>query len=192
MISSTVSARGAHCTGAGRITDGTEAHRLLAQLLGTLGPHPLTQSQEHAVALDHLAFVRVVDGRKFDPLAPDVLPDVELRPVRQRERAEVLARAHRALVELPQLWSLGLGIPLPERIAKERTRSLALALSSSRRAPPKAASKPCALIASSSVVVCSRLRDAIGPGSATRPWSMESCTLATRRRAPSASTCASR
>ena len=43
-------------------------------------------------------------------------------------------------------------------------RSLARARSSSRRAPPKAASKPCSAIASSSVVVCRRLRDARGPG----------------------------
>ena len=56
-------------------------------------------------------------------------------------------------------------------------RSLARARSSSRRAPPKAASKPCSAIASSSVVVCRRLRDARGPvSSTTRPASIESCT----------------
>ncbi len=43
-------------------------------------------------------------------------------------------------------------------------RSFARARSSSRRAPPNAASKPCSAIASSSVTVCSRLRDARGPG----------------------------
>ena len=49
-------------------------------------------------------------------------------------------------------------------------RSFARARSSSRRAPPKAASKPCSSIASSSVVVCRRLRDARGPvSSTTRP-----------------------
>ena len=42
-------------------------------------------------------------------------------------------------------------------------RSFARARSSSRRAPPIAASKPCSSIASSSVVVCSWLRDARGP-----------------------------
>jgi hypothetical protein len=42
-------------------------------------------------------------------------------------------------------------------------RSFARARSSSRRAPPNAASKPCLAIASSSVVVCSRLREARGP-----------------------------
>jgi hypothetical protein len=64
-------------------------------------------------------------------------------------------------------------------------RSLARALSSSRRAPPKAASKPLSLMASSSVTVWRRLRDPMGPGSATLPWSMESCTLATSSFTPS-------
>ena len=64
-------------------------------------------------------------------------------------------------------------------------RSLARALSSSRRPPPKAASKPCSAIASSSVTDCSRLRLARGPvSSTTRPLSMLSCTLATTRRTP--------
>ena len=72
-------------------------------------------------------------------------------------------------------------------------RSFARARSSSRRAPPKAASKPCSAIASSSVVVCRRLRDARGPvSSTTRPASIESCTLATIRRSPSSATRRSR
>src|SRR3984885_1065664 len=108
--------RGAHCTSAGRITDGTEAHRLLADLFATLGAHPFAESQEHAVALEYFSFVRVIDGRKLDALAPDVLPDVELGPIRQRKRAEVFAWAHTALIQLPQLRSLRFGIPLPERI----------------------------------------------------------------------------
>ena len=55
-------------------------------------------------------------------------------------------------------------------------RSFARARSSSRRAPPIAASNPCSSIASSSVVVCSWLRDARGPVcSTTRPLSIDSC-----------------
>ena len=72
-------------------------------------------------------------------------------------------------------------------------RSFARARSSSRRAPPIAASKPCSSIASSSVVVCSWLRDARGPVcSTTRPLSIDSCTLATTMRSPSSSTRRSR
>src|SRR5271166_238206 len=58
-------------------------------------------------------------------------------------------------------WFFGSHCPNSSR--KEKTRSLARARSSSRRAPPKAASKPCSAIASSRVVVCSRLREAHAP-----------------------------
>src|SRR3984885_6152666 len=88
-------------------------------------------------------------------------------------------------------WFLGSHWPKSSR--KENTRSFARARSSSRRAPPKAASKPCSEIASSSVTVCSLLRDARGPVSSTaRPLSIESCTLATIRRSPSSCTRGSR
>ena len=71
-------------------------------------------------------------------------------------------------------------------------RSLARALSSSRRAPPKHASNPCSAIASSSDTDCRRLRDAPGPGSPQRPRSIDACTDATTRRAPSLLTTRSR
>ena len=72
-------------------------------------------------------------------------------------------------------------------------RSFARARSSSRRAPPIAASNWCSSIASSSVVVCRRLRDARGPvSSTTRPLSIDSCTEATIRRSPSSATRRSR
>ncbi len=72
-------------------------------------------------------------------------------------------------------------------------RSFARARSSSRRAPPKAALKPCSSIASSRVTDCSRLRDARGPvSSTTRPLSIESWTLATISRAPGSATTRSR
>ena len=88
-------------------------------------------------------------------------------------------------------WRLGSHWPKSSR--KENIRSLARARSSSRRAPPKAASKPCSSIASSSVVVCRRLRDARGPvSSTTRPASIESWTLATISRSPSWETIRSR
>ena len=72
-------------------------------------------------------------------------------------------------------------------------RSFARARSSSRRAPPNAASKPCWAIASSSVTVCRRLREARGPVSSTaRPLSIDSCTLATISSSPSSATRRSR
>ena len=75
-------------------------------------------------------------------------------------------------------WFFGSHWPNSSR--KEKTRSLARAFSSSRRAPPNSASNRCSSIASSRVTVCSRFLLAQRPVSSTaRPWSIESCTLAT-------------
>ena len=73
---------------------------------------------EHPVALEHLAPVGVVDLRDVDPLVPDVVPHVELGPVREREDADVLALVVPGVVEVPQLGTLVLGIPLAELVAE--------------------------------------------------------------------------
>jgi hypothetical protein len=70
-------------------------------------------------------------------------------------------------------------------------RSFALALSSSRRAPPKIAANRCFSSASSSTGVWIRLRVPSG-GSVTEPFSMASGTLATTSCTPSSSTRRSR
>src|SRR5699024_3612661 len=49
--------------------------------------------------------------------AGDVLPDVELGPVAQREDAHVLALVDPTVVERPQLGALVLGVPLAEVVA---------------------------------------------------------------------------
>jgi hypothetical protein len=59
-----------------------------------------------------------VDRRQFDLLALDVLPDVELSPVRKRKDPEVLADAVATVEEIPQLRSLTAWIPLAELVAK--------------------------------------------------------------------------
>ncbi len=59
-----------------------------------------------------------VDGRQRDALVGDVLPDVELGPVRQRKGADALALLDATVIERPQLGSLVLGIPLAEAIAE--------------------------------------------------------------------------
>ena len=48
----------------------------------------------------------------------DVLPDVELGPVRQREHADALARADAAVQQVPELRPLVLRIPLALRVAE--------------------------------------------------------------------------
>ena len=73
---------------------------------------------EHPVAPEHLALVREVDRRQLELLARDVLPHVELRPVRDREHADVLALADARVVEVPELGALRARVPLAEVVAE--------------------------------------------------------------------------
>ena len=50
-------------------------------------------------------------------LAADVVPDVELGPVGEREDPHVLAAVDAAVVEAPQLGALHLRVPLAELVA---------------------------------------------------------------------------
>jgi hypothetical protein len=62
--------------------------------------------------------VREVDRRQVDALVLDVLPDVELGPVRQREDADALAEVDATVVEVPELRPLVLRVPLAELVAE--------------------------------------------------------------------------
>src|SRR4029077_13186168 len=69
---------------------------------------------QHPVAAEDLALVREVDQRQLQLLARDVLPDIELGPVRDREDADVLALADSRVVEVPELGPLHARVPLAE------------------------------------------------------------------------------
>ena len=132
--------------------------------------------------------------RDLEPLREDVLPHVELGPVRDREHAHVLAPPHAAVVEAPQLRALAPRVPLAEVVAEARrsapSRARAPRRGARRRTPRRSRARRSRRAASS---VCSRLRDARGPvSSTTRPWSIESCTEATISRSPSSATRRSR
>ena len=88
-------------------------------------------------------------------------------------------------------WFLGSHCPNSSRC--EKKRSLARAFSSSRRAPPNAASNLCCSSVSSNVTVCSLLRLAVYPFSSTaRPVFIDSSTEPTIKSAPNSSTNSSR
>src|SRR6266496_2481187 len=61
---------------------------------------------------------RVVDGGQLDLLARDVVPDVRLGPVGQREDTDLLAGAVPPVVEVPQLGTLPPRLPLAEGVAQ--------------------------------------------------------------------------
>ena len=77
----------------------------------------LALGEQHPVALEDPALVGEVDRGDLDALAADVVPDVELGPVRDREDPHVLALVEPAVVEAPQLGALHLRVPLAELVA---------------------------------------------------------------------------
>src|SRR4051812_48541459 len=76
------------------------------------------QRVQHAVAAEHLALVGEVDRRDLEALPGDVLPDVKLGPVAEREHADVLAAPDAPVVDAPQLGALAAGVPLTEVVAE--------------------------------------------------------------------------
>src|SRR3954449_6415463 len=103
---------------AAHVADGPVAHALRERLLALDQLDVGRQRVEHPVAAEHLALVSEVDRRDLEALLLDVLPDVELGPVRQREDADVLALADPPVVDAPQLRALAARVPLTEVVAE--------------------------------------------------------------------------
>src|SRR3954462_13164729 len=103
---------------AAHVPDRAIAHPLGEPLLAVHPLDVLRVGEQHPVAAEHRALVGEVDRRHLDALAEDVLPDVELRPVREREYAEVLARPDARVVEVPQLGPLAPRVPASEVVAE--------------------------------------------------------------------------
>ena len=132
---------GAHRAGAGRAAERPHAahHALRAARPACSGTNGCSSSSERVAAHDDLALAREVERHDRDVLFVDVLPDVELGPVRQREHADALAWAEPAVEVVPQLRPLPLRDPTaparraartpapwrasaPRRAARRRTR----------------------------------------------------------------------
>src|SRR6478609_7084476 len=83
--------RGLDGPGARHVADGAVAHEARLDGLVVSRSAHRTDGEPHAVALEDLALVGVVERRERDVLAVDVAPDVDLGPVADREDADVLA-----------------------------------------------------------------------------------------------------
>ncbi len=68
--------------------------------------------------------MREIDRGEFELFAFDVLPDVEFRPVRDRENADVFALETAGVIEIPQLGALILRVPLTELEKKKKNALL--------------------------------------------------------------------
>src|SRR3954469_21305301 len=115
-----VERRGGRSDGAraAHVADGPVAHALRERLFALDQLDVGRQRVEHPVAAEHLALVSEVDRRDLEALLLDVLPDVELGPVREREDADVLALADAPVVDAPQLGPLAARVPRAEVVAE--------------------------------------------------------------------------
>src|SRR5206468_2994604 len=104
--------------GAGHVTDGAETHRGGEEILAVHALDVVRARVEHAVAPEDLALMGEVDPRELEILTGDVLPHVELRPVRNRKDADVLAFPHARVVDVPELRTLRTRVPLAEVVAE--------------------------------------------------------------------------
>ena len=104
--------------------EGPEPDLLDLDLLVGINRQPVVvDHHQHPVALDHGTLGREVERHDRDLLPVDVLPDIELGPVREREHADALARVLAAVVEVPELGALVLGVPAVRR-GPEREHTL--------------------------------------------------------------------
>ena len=117
-ISAFVRGRGLDGPGARHVADGAVAHEARLDGLVVARLAHRADREPHAVALEDLALVGVVERRERDVLAVDVAPDVDLGPVADREDAHVLARSVPGVEEVPQLGPLVLRVPLAELVAE--------------------------------------------------------------------------
>src|SRR3954469_23289551 len=107
-----------HGAGAAHVADRAVAAARRERLLAVDQLDVGRQRVEHAVAPEDLALVGEVDRRDLEALLGDVLPDVELGPVAEREDADVLALADAPVVDAPQLRALAARVPLAEVVAE--------------------------------------------------------------------------
>src|SRR5579862_9877585 len=124
--------------GTGHVADGPEANEGRERDLTGVALDVGADRVEHSVAPEDVAPVREVDRREFEPLARDVLPDVELGPVRDRKHADVLTLADARVEEVPELRTLGPRVPLAEVVAEAedalfRPRTLLVAARAAHR-----------------------------------------------------------
>ncbi len=108
---------------------GAKAHLLPHRHFAGVQPHAfVVDHDQRARALDHRALGGKIQRHDGDVLQMDVLPDVELGPVADGEDADRFTRVLAAVVEVPQLGALVLGVPLVLGVAEAEDAFLGAAL----------------------------------------------------------------
>src|SRR6266702_2259112 len=104
--------------GAADVAHGAKPHRELFHRLVLARRSDAGHRHQQPVPPYHRSAVGVVERRHGEPLAPDVLPHVELGPVADRKHPHVLALVDSRVVEVPRLRALVLRVPLAEVVAE--------------------------------------------------------------------------
>ena len=78
----------------------------------------LLDGDERVAAHEHAAVFGEVERHDGDVFEQDVVPDVELGPVGEREDADAFAGGDAGVVEVPELGALVLGVPLAGLVAE--------------------------------------------------------------------------
>ena len=74
--------------------------------------HPLVVEHDgDSFVVDDWTFFREVEGGNFDFIEMDILPNIQLSPIRQREYPNAFTLVDPAVVEVPKLGTLVFRIP---------------------------------------------------------------------------------
>lgn len=73
---------------------------------------------QHAVTFQNRAFSSQIQRHDVDVFQPDVLPDILLCPVGEREDAYTFAFINLTVIVTPQLWPLIFRVPAMETVTK--------------------------------------------------------------------------
>ena len=114
---------GFHRAGKRIAAEGAEAHHALFDtrffLIGEVLEDALVVDHDQStVLLDDFAFGGEVQRHDWNLFQIDVLPDVQLGPIRQREDADGFALLHFAVIDIPQFGALILRVPAMLAVAE--------------------------------------------------------------------------
>ena len=78
----------------------------------------MLERNQRTASHHHRTRLRKIHGHDRDIFQVDVLPDVQLGPVRERKHTDAFVLVHAAVEQIPELGPLVLGVPLSEAVAK--------------------------------------------------------------------------
>ncbi len=99
------------------VPQGAEAHHFFLGHFGGTQGDKIADRNPGIAAPNDLPRAGKVELGKLDVFASDIVPNIHLRPVGNRENAEVLAWALFAVEEVPEFGALVFGVPLPKVVA---------------------------------------------------------------------------